>query len=80
MARTMMARLSCLTRTRSWGPIILYMRLLWSNFCFYVFMLLFSFPIFSDRWTLKIVNENNNTKNLTTEAPYIGLEALEFSL
>ena len=40
------------------------MRLLWLNFCIYVFMLLFSFSIFSDPWSLKIENENNNTKTL----------------
>ena len=30
MARTLMARLPCLTRTRSWGPMIPYIVLLWS--------------------------------------------------
>ena len=30
-------------------------------------MLLFSFSIFSDRQSLKIENENNNTKTLTPE-------------
>ena len=48
-----------------------YMRLLWSNFCIYVFMLLFSYSIFIDRQfsdcrSLKIENENNNTKTETT--------------
>ena len=38
------------------------MTILWSNFCIYVFVLLFSFSIFSDRRSLKIENENNNTK------------------
>ena len=50
-----------------------YMRLLWSNFCYYVSSLLFSFSIFSDRWSLKIENENNSTKTLTAEVSYIGL-------
>ena len=45
MARTPMAILSCPTRTCSWVPLIPYMRLLWSNFCIYGFMLLFSFSI-----------------------------------
>ena len=40
-------------------------------------MLLFSFSIFSDCWQLKIENENNSTKTLTTEALYIGLESIE---
>ena len=80
MAQTLMAHLPRLTRTRSWVPMIPYMRLLWSNFCLYVFMLLLSFSVFSDRWSLKIENENNSMKNLTAEAPYIGLESLEFSL
>ena len=73
MAQTLMAHLPCLTRTRPWVPMIPYMRLLWSNFCIYVFMLLFSFSIFSDRRSLKMENENNSTKTLTAEA-------LEFSL
>ena len=81
MARTLMARLHCLTRIRSWFPMIPYMRLIWSNlsiFCF--FMLLFSFSIFSDWRSLKVKNENNNMKTMTTEAPYIELDSLEFSL
>ena len=80
MARTLMAHLPCLTITRSWVPLISYMRLLWSNVCICVFMLLFSFSIFSYWWSLKIENENNSRKNLTTEAPNIGLDSLEFSL
>ena len=36
-----LARLPCLTRTRSLVSMIAYMRLLWSNFCIYAFMLLF---------------------------------------
>ena len=76
LAETLMARLPCLTRTHSWVPMMPYMRLLWSNFCFYVFMLLFSFSIFSDRRSLKIEDENNNTKTLTAEAPNIRLESL----
>ena len=43
-------------------------------------MLLFSFSIFSDPRSLKIENENNDMKTLTAEAPYIGLESLEFGL
>ena len=42
-------------------------------------MLLFSFSIFSDQQSLKIENENNGTKTLTAETPYMGLYALEFS-
>ena len=26
---------------------------LWSNFCIYVFMLIFSFSVFTDRWSLR---------------------------
>ena len=48
MARTLMACLPCLSRTRSWISMVPYMILLWSNFCIYVFMLLFSFSIFND--------------------------------
>ena len=44
-----MAHLPCLTRTRSWVPMIPYMRLLWSNFCIYLFVLLILFSIFSVR-------------------------------
>ena len=80
MARTLMARLLTLTRTRSCDPMIPYMGILWSNFCIYLFMLLFSFSVFSDRRLLKIENENNNTKTPTAESPYIGLGTLEFSL
>ena len=68
-----MACLLSLTRTHSWVPMISFMKLLWSNFCLYIFMLLFSFSIFSDRQSLKIENEINNIKTLTAEAPYIGL-------
>ena len=50
------------------------MRLLWSNFCIHVFVLLFSCSIFSDRRSLKIENENNGTKALTVESPYTRLE------
>ena len=71
MAQTLMARLPWLTRTHSWVPMIPYMRLLSSNFCIYVFLLLFSFSIFSDRRSLKIENENNNTKTLATKVPSI---------
>ena len=60
MVRNLMACLPCLFRTRSWIPVVPYMRLLWSNLCIYVFVLLFSFSIFSDQWSLKIENENNN--------------------
>ena len=45
--------------------------------CIYVFMLLFSFSVFSDLRSLKIENENNSMKTLTAEAPYIGLESPE---
>ena len=78
--RTLMARLPSLVRTRSWVPMISYIRILWPNFCIYVFMLLFSFYIFSDRRSPKIENENYSTKALAVEAPYIGIESLEFGL
>ena len=41
-------------------------------------MLLFSSPIFSDRWSLKIENETNSMKMVTAEASYMGLGSLEF--
>ena len=46
VARTLMVCLPCLIRTCSWVSMIPYMILLWSNFCIYVFMLLFSFSTF----------------------------------
>ena len=64
MARTLTARISCLTRTRSWVLMVLYMGLLWSKFCIYAFKLLFSFSFFSGRRSLKLENENNSTKTL----------------
>ena len=81
MAQTLMAHLPFLTRIHSWVPMISYMRLLWSNFFIYVFMLLhvISFSIFSDLWSLKIKNENNDTKTQTATASCIGLDYLEFS-
>ena len=51
-----------------------------SNFCIYVFILLFSFYIYGDRRSVKIENEVNNTKSLITEALYIGLDALEIRI
>ena len=80
MARSLLARLSCLTRTRSWVPMIPFVGLLWSIFCMYVFMLLFAFSIFSDRRSLKIENENYSMIALIAEAPYIDPESLELSL
>ena len=82
-SRTSMARIQ-MARLPDWLKIVL--RSLWShiwdfcgqNFCLYIFMLLFPFSIFSDRWSLKIKNENNNTKTLTTEVSCMGLWYLEF--
>ena len=68
-AQTLMARLPCLTRTRFCVPMIPYMRLLLSNVCIYVFILFFSFSIFSDRRSLKIENENNKHKNSDNRSP-----------
>ena len=73
MARTLMAPIPCLTRTRFLAPKVPAMILLWSNFCIYVFMLLFYFSGFSDQLSLKIENENNSTKILTAEVFYMGL-------
>ena len=55
---------------------ILCMRLLWSNFCIFVFMLLFSFSIFSDWQSFKIENENNSTKTpiYRTRVKFINIE------
>ena len=50
-----------------------YKRLLWSNFCIHVFMLLFSFSIFTEQRSLKIENENTSMKILTAEVSYMGL-------
>ena len=69
IARTLMARF--------WVPMNTYTRLLWSDFCIYVFLLLFSLSVFSDQRSLKIENENNNRKPKTS---YIGLKFPEFSL
>ena len=40
-------------------------------------MLLFSFSIFSDPWSLKIENENNTTKTLTEKVTYMEQGSLE---
>ena len=64
MARTPIARLPSRTGTLSWIPTVQTMRILWSNFCIYVFVLLFPCSIVSDRRSLKIKNENNNRKTL----------------
>ena len=62
MARTLMALLSCLTRTCPWVPTSVF------KYLIYVFVLLISFSIFSDqRWSLTIENENNNIKTLTAQ-------------
>ena len=37
-------------------------------------MSLFSFFIFSDRWSLKVENENKNSKTLTAKVSYMRLE------
>ena len=81
-SRTLMAQklkncLPWLTRTHSWVPMVPFMSLLWSNFCIYIFMLLLSFSIFSGQGSLKIANENKNTKTLTLEASYIVLGSLD---
>ena len=49
------------------------------NFLFLSFHAVIFISIFSDR-SLKIENENNSTKTVTAEAPYIGLESLDISL
>ena len=43
-------------------------------------MLLFSFSVFSDQWSLKTENENNDTKTLTTDVSYVRLGSLEIGL
>ena len=80
MAQTLMACLPCLTRTCSWVSMVRYMRLLWPNFCVYVFILLFSVSVFSDQWSLKIENEINYMKIVPPEVKYMVLESLELSL
>ena len=52
MAQTLMACIPCLARTHFWVPVLPYMGYLWSNFCIYVFLLFFSFSVFSDRQLL----------------------------
>ena len=64
--------LPCLTRTCSRTPMVLYMRLLWSNFCIYIFMMLFSFSI------LPVTKINNYTKTLAAEISVMGLGTLQF--
>ena len=66
MARTLMARLLCLTSTRSLIPMVPYMKLLWSDFFLHLWFhaVIFIF-YFSNRRALNIDNENNNTKTLT---------------
>ena len=76
MAQTQMALYPCMSTTCSWVTMIPYMRALWSNFCIFVFMLLFSFSIFSDLQSATIENENSSTK--TAEISCVGLESLEF--
>ena len=45
------------------------------HICFHAVIFIF---YFSDRrWSLKIENENNSTKALSAEAPFIGLESIE---
>ena len=82
MARILMARLPCLELVTYLflGPYDPIFEFLWSSFCIYGFMLLFSFSVFSDRRSVKIENKNTRSKILTAEAPYIGLESLEFSI
>ena len=75
MARTLMARLPRMTRTRSWIRMIPKMRLLLSNFCIYVSTLLFSFSFFSDRRSLNL--KMKITQKMTAEVPYTKLESLE---
>ena len=55
-----------------YGPI--YIRLLWSNFCIYIFMLSFSPSVFSYRRSLKIENEKKNTITVTAKTSYIGVQ------
>ena len=47
-----------------------------SNFNSYVFPLLFSFSIFSDRRSLKIENINNSTKYMIAEDSDVGQESM----
>ena len=72
VARTLLARLPCLTINLfldPYGPI-------YESYG-HVFIV-FLFSIFSDRRSLKIENENNKTKTLTAEVPYIGHGSLKF--
>ena len=78
MARTLIARLPCLTRTRSCVPMAPYKSIMWLHFYIHVFMLLFSFSICSDQRTLNIENKNNSMKHLAAEVSYLGLGSLEF--
>ena len=78
MAQILMASLPCLDKTRSWAPVVPFVRFLCSIFCIYVFMLLISFAIFSDRQSLKIENEHNSMRTLTPEVSYLGLASPDF--
>ena len=70
----------CLIRIHSWS-LNPYMRILWSNFYIYVSCRCFQFSIFTDRLKMsqKIENENNSTKALTVQNPYIEPESLVVS-
>ena len=65
-----MPHLPCLTRSHSWAPMIPFTRLLWSEVYVHMLLLSFSTCSFSDWQSLKIENENNNTKTRTTEVSY----------
>ena len=58
---------------------VLHIKRPWSNFCIYVFMLLFSLSILMTVGHLQ-KNEYNQMKTLTSEDSYMELESLELSL
>ena len=80
MARILMVRLPCLTRTHSWGHMFPHMRLLWSNFCIYITMLSFTFSISSDRrslkWKWKLQYENSDRRSPIYRTRVSGVQSI----
>ena len=76
MARTLVARIQCRTRTRSmaYGHIYEASVVKFLHLCVHAAIFI---SIFSDRRSLKIVNENNCMKTLTAEISYMRLGSLE---
>ena len=68
MARTLIGRLSCLIRARSWLPMIPIHETSMVKFMHLSFHAVIVIFYFSDRRPLKIENDNTSTNTLATEA------------